>query len=672
MKLIDFFKKIFRRKSVVVITILAVLGLTFLGYKMTGGDSSAIRYTLAAVAKGTLITTVSGSGQVDATKQTDIKPAASGELLSLNIKNGQNVTAGTIIGQIDSTDAKRAVRDAAINLENAQIALEKLKQPADKYTVLQAQSDLDSAKKALSDLQDPPDATTLINAQNAVRQAERSLEEAKNNSDKTNLDTEQTLSKAYDDGYTAVSNAYLDLPQLIKDAYSVQWTDGSNSPDNVPSYELLLGEDSVFISDMLNAYSNASSLYNISFEDFKTVSRTNNRETIYNLIKETLDTSTAISQSLESSRNMLDAIINKDYKQYYIAPVVDALRPKMISDISTINKHITALQNAKDTIDTTNQNSPISLTQAVNSITAAQEDLKAKQAALEKLQEGTAQTDIEAANANIATKQNTLDKLLEGADALDLKTQELSVRQRANALADAKEALNDYVIKAPYDCLIAVVNVNKGDLVSSGTSIATVITKSLLAEISLNEVDIAKIKIGQKATLTFDAIDGLSITGEVVEIDTLGTVSQGVVSYNAQISFDTQDERVKPGMSISTAIITDAKQDVLMVPNAAVKTQGGTTYVEMFANQTAATSGTTNSMTITSDTPPAQQEVTVGSANDTFTEIVSGLNEGDQVVIRSVAANSKTTTATASTGGGSQRSSIGNMLGGGGGGRPGG
>ena len=97
------------------------------------------------------------------------------------------------------------------------------------------------------------------------------------------------------------------------------------------------------------------------------------------------------------------------------------------------------------------------------------------------------------------------------------------------------------------------------------------ITKQKIAEISLNEVDAAKVKVGQKVTLTFDAIDGLSITGEVSEIDALGTVSQGVVTYGVKIAFDTQDERVKSGMSVSAAIITDVKQNVLLVPNAAVK-----------------------------------------------------------------------------------------------------
>ena len=97
----------------------------------------------------------------------------------------------------------------------------------------------------------------------------------------------------------------------------------------------------------------------------------------------------------------------------------------------------------------------------------------------------------------------------------------------------------------------------------------------------MNEVDVAKIKVGQKTTLTFDAIDGLSIAGEVIDIDAVGTVTQGVVNYNVKIGFDTQDERIKPGMSVSATIIIEVKQDVLLIPNSAIKSAGEAYYVEM-------------------------------------------------------------------------------------------
>ena len=185
--------------------------------------------------------------------------------------------------------------------------------------------------------------------------------------------------------------------------------------------------------------------------------------------------------------------------------------------------------------------------------------------------------------------------------------------------------------------MLATLDIKKGDNVSSGASIGTFITKNQVAEITLNEVDATKVKVGQKATLTFDAVDGLTITGTVVQVDLVGTVSQGVVSYKVKIGFDTQDDRVKSGMSVSSSVITDTRQNVVIVPTSAVKSNSdGSSYVEI--------PGTTPTSV------PSQQTVEVGLSDNTNSEIISGLKEGDQVVTKTVTTTAtKTTTAKSAT-----------------------
>lgn len=663
MNIISKIKPAFQKKSVIGVTALSLITIIYFGFFAPKSGDGTISYALAAVSKGTIIVNVSGTGQADTKQQTDIKPKVSGELISLNIKNGQEVKAGTVIGQIDSTTAQRTVRDATINLENAKISLAKLKEPADKYEILKAQNELDQAKNDLEELQSSADEDDLLTAQNAVSQAQRAYDQAVANESKTNLDSTQSLNKAYDDGYNAVSDAYLDMPDLMQDLYDVQWGGTDFADERVADYKLILGESSKFITSTVDDYDDADDLFDTSFSDYKSASRTDDRESLYALIDETLQTAKAISQAMESARNMFDTITTKDYDQYSIAATVDSLKTTITADISEINALITDLQNAKDSIDDINSSSPTDIQKSKDSVTSAQESLTEKQKALETLIEGADELDIKAAEATVAQKQNALDDLLAGTDELDIRAQELSVSQKANSLADAQETLSDYTIKAPYDCIVATVNVNKGDTVSSGTSIATVITNQLLAEVALNEVDITTVKIGQKATLTFDAIEDLSITGEVAEIDTLATASSGVVSYNVRISFDTQDERIKTGMSVSADIITDAIQDALLLPNAAVKTQDDVNYVEILPNQTAATTGAASSMTVTSATAPQQQEIEIGIANDTNTQIIGDtLKEGDLVVLKTVTASGKTATSTKSSSGGAM-----NMLSGGGG-----
>jgi HlyD family secretion protein len=256
--------------------------------------------------------------------------------------------------------------------------------------------------------------------------------------------------------------------------------------------------------------------------------------------------------------------------------------------------------------------------------------------------------DLEKANTDSSTS------------VIDIQSSKLNVRQKENALEDAKNTLSDYYITAPFDGMIASVVAKVGDTAS--TTLGSIITDQKIALLSMNEVDVSKIKLGEKASITFDAIEDLSMTGQVVEIDAVGTVSQGVVSYSVKVAFDTSDERVKPGMSVSASIITNSKTDVLMIPASAVKVQGTTNYVQMFTTPLSTVDMTTAG--ITSPTAPEQVTVEIGISDDTNTEIISGLAEGDQVVSRTITTKTKATTQAPSLiGGGNVRTTGGGGFG---------
>ncbi len=265
----------------------------------------------------------------------------------------------------------------------------------------------------------------------------------------------------------------------------------------------------------------------------------------------------------------------------------------------------------------------------------------AKQTQIQSLQ--SAQQSVDSATLNLQQAQANLALKKVPPSTSDVATAQA---QMYSAYAQLESAQNTYAncfVKAPFDGKIAALNAKVGDQAANSTVVATLITKQMYASVPFNEVDVAKIKIGQKATLTFDAIDTLSLTGGVGEVQTIGTVTQGVVNYTVKVAFDTQDERVKPGMSVRAAIITDTRQDVLTLPNGAIKTQGGQSYVEI-APQNA--TGTNNRVEVTDGTPTTRQTIQTGLTSDTVTEIVSGLKEGDLVVSQTI---DLTKTATAST-----------------------
>ena len=220
-------------------------------------------------------------------------------------------------------------------------------------------------------------------------------------------------------------------------------------------------------------------------------------------------------------------------------------------------------------------------------------------------------------------------------DNSDIRSAQLSVQTK-------QDAYNDCFITAPFDGIVATLTAKVGE--PSGSSIGTLITKQKVATVSFNEVDIASIKLGQKANLTFDAIPDLTINGVVSEIDSVGTVSSGVVTYDVKISLNEDNASIKPGMSVNAEIITNYKDNILKVSSSAVKTKNGTSYVEMFATPLPNSSNSTGAV---SPILPKQQEVVTGLSDDTSTEIVFGLNEGDQIISKTIAGTATTKATTA-------------------------
>lgn len=261
------------------------------------------------------------------------------------------------------------------------------------------------------------------------------------------------------------------------------------------------------------------------------------------------------------------------------------------------------------------------------------------------------QIDLDVAEQKVTTAQ------------LGVTTAQNSLTQAKYNLTQAKTAAAERQVKASANGIVTALNVANGDTVGTGSSTSRVSSTPsatggassassassaqssssssstsaldisnaglMNAVVQLNEVDVTQLKGGEKATMTFDAVSGLTLAGSVTAIDTVGTVTQGVVTYNVSVGFDASGTAVRPGMTVTAAIVTSVAQNVLSVPNAAVKTSGNGQYVQVIPGVGQA---------------PVQRTVTVGVATDTSTQIVSGVNEGDNVVTQTINPNTTATT----------------------------
>jgi HlyD family secretion protein len=552
--LVKFRQLIKRHKKVSIFILLVVLVSGYFIYKHFATPQTTISYTTATVTRGMLISSISGTGQVSASNQLDIKAGVAGDALKVAIADGQEVKAGDLLVQLDASEAYKTVRDAENNLASAKLSLEKLKQPADELSILQAE--------------------------NSLAQSQEAKQSAEDN-----------LSKDYDNGFTAVANAFLDLPTVMAGINSILYTYNSFSTQqtNVDYYaDSVMGykeQAKSYREDAEESYQSARLLYDVGFSNYKITNRFSNKVTIEALLNESYAVAKNVSEAIKSANNLIQFYRDKLIDQNITPPTLSETH---LSSLNTytgkINTHISSLLSSKTNLESD------------------------KQAIIN-------------ADRTIAEKMISLADLKAGTDSLDLQSQELSVEQKENALLDARAKLADYSIRAPFAGVVTGLAIAKGEAVSSGTTIVSLLTKQKIAEVTLNEVDVAQVKVGQKVTLEFDAVSGLSVTGEIVKVDALGTVSQGVVSYVVTIAFDVQDERVKSGMSTSVNIIINAKQDVLMVPIGAVKKSGEASYVEsLFNNQI------------------QKITVTTGLSNDTMIEITEGLNEDEEVITQTISA----------------------------------
>lgn len=474
-----------------------------------------------------------------------------------------------------------------------------------------------------------------ISAKQAIADAEASLAEAKLQYKKDSAqapidyeksvealdDAKKSLDTTYNDTYNTVSNAYLDLPGVVTGMQNILYgyTLGGQGQWNIDVLKNTGSNDSnstirTFADIAERDYKIARTKYDQAVLDFKVLTRYSSTTDLEKLLNSSVDTTTAIAQALQSELNLLDATVDDaTTRNITVSAAITTMRTNARSYLSTVNTNLSALLNQQKSLD------------------ATKKTIRDNERAIEIYKIGNES----------------------GNNPISLQSSAQSIANQERNLQEQKNNLSYYTITAPFAGTIASVNLKKFDTVSAGSAVATLITNQKVAQLSLNEVDATKINLGDKATLTFDAIENFTLTGEVVEIDAVGTVSQGVVSYKVKIGFGSQDERIKSGMTTNASIQTDVRQDVLAIPSSSVKTQNGVSYVQVFNPELTTTGGNSG---VVSATPPEQVEVKVGISDDTKVEVLEGLKEGQQIVTRTISGTATTnTTASPNNGGGGLR-----------------
>ncbi len=226
---------------------------------------------------------------------------------------------------------------------------------------------------------------------------------------------------------------------------------------------------------------------------------------------------------------------------------------------------------------------------------------------------------IDSAEQELENAQADLDTILTDQLARSLQVAEAQLQQAQNALAKAQDQLDSAELTAPFDGIISSVMVQEDDYVS-GPVLSLFDPASLAVELEIDEVDLRELDEGVSAELAIDALPSLLLNGTVADIAVAPTPSNSDrVTYAVTVDLDDQDDSLRNGMSTKVWLTTAEREDVLLVPNAAI---------------TADNDNGTYFVTLLEDNTQVRVEVTIGVRDRQFTEVTTGLTSGDQVVLR--------------------------------------
>jgi len=229
-------------------------------------------------------------------------------------------------------------------------------------------------------------------------------------------------------------------------------------------------------------------------------------------------------------------------------------------------------------------------------------------------------TAFRSAASQLAQVKAQLDKLQRSPTAEEVAIAEAQVEQAQAGLEAARLRVADGILLAPFAGTVVSVGPQVGEPLSAATPVVVLADlEHYYIDASIDETDVGRLQVGQDVVITLDASPDTALAGRVTRIDLLGSVLQGVVTYGVEIGVTSDQGTLRPNMTATVDIVVARKENALVVPNRAVRRgTAGRYQVEVVQG------GQT-------ETRP----VTIGLSNETVTEIVTGVSEGEAVVVSS-------------------------------------
>lgn len=536
--------------------------------------------TTATVEQGSLVAGINATGIIEPRVSADLSfPVNVGLISTVLVEEGDSVAQGDALIQLDDRQIRAAAAAAEANLAQAQADLQGLKDGATAEEIAAARAQVAAAQGTLRETQGRVTGEDTQAAQRAVEEARArlaKLEAGPKSEDvaraqaaldqaRANLEQQRsTLASAKEAARTAIearANALREAQLAYSTAYwDLHYVAGS-------------GQDPRELEDLTDA--------------------------------ETRDFVAALDKAQLELNNAEKALAqaNVDY---------ETARQQEIAGLAASEAQVAAAQADLDDL----------LKGAdADELAAARAQLAQAQADLAKLHGAERQGAVEAEWARLSNAQAQLDQLLADPQASDLARAEAVVAQARAQLDRARTDLDITTMRAPFDGVIAQVHVAPGEAVSPQPALTLVDTSRYKVVVKVDEVDVARVAVGQPVDVLIDALGEPPLQGTVRIIAPQSIPGETVTSYAVTIQIDPGDHPVKSGMTASATIVTERREAALSVPVQAVRTENGLTMVDVMAT------GSAGEVQVT------PQAVETGLQVGDRIEIRSGLSLGQQVLL---------------------------------------
>jgi multidrug efflux pump subunit AcrA (membrane-fusion protein) len=597
-----------------------VLGAVLVGGAVTifrgNTGTAAVTYRTAEATKASIAQTVAISGSVNPSGQARLNFRSNGRISAISVAVGQQVTTGQELARIEATDLENTLANAQNSLASALSNLQRQNQ-----SYADAQRSLDNARKNAN--------TDVANAQAALAKIQSNYASAKSNY--------QSLTAAAMTDIAAFQNSLGTFQSQI-DALIAQMSQIVGGGDTGDLRNALNSITSAKSPALQNAQANSVSLLTPALADYQSA-----RSATLSLMADFESALNAGSDTTGIAANYQTAQTNYAIALSRLTSALDTTS----SVLTTIQTSVTSAQASLNTQSTRTLHDPFDQWRAslATLYTLVNGEMQRVSTLKLKLSQATtsANTLSDAINGSYATAvQNvptTIDRTSQTVQSAvsalaskpaDIQSAQNSVDSAQISVQTAQTNLDYAILRAPSAGVIQAINGTVGEPASTSTTNPVVLlanTGTVQLHGTVGEADVSKLKLGLVANVTVDALGASTrMTGKVTGVDPVATIQQGVPVYGVDVTIDVPNGSIRPGMSGTANVILVSRQDVLTVPNLAIKTQGTRRYLQVLK-----------------DGQPVDVDATFGISNDTLTEVTGGgLKEGDLVILPQARAGATT------------------------------